>query len=156
MDFDKVLAMLDAMGRERVDYVLVGGLALGLHGLVRATEDVDIFVQPNAANVERLRRALRTIWDDPEIEQITSEDLAGEYPAVRYGPPGETYAIDILASLGSRFRYEDLQWETIEIDGVEVRTATPQSLYRMKRDTVRPIDKADAAALREKFALEDN
>ena len=156
MDFDKVLAMLDAMGRERVDYVLVGGLALGLHGLVRATEDVDIFVQPNSANVERLRRALRTIWDDPEIEQITSEDLAGEYPAVRYGPPGETYAIDILASLGSRFRYEDLQWETIEIDGVEVRTATPQSLYRMKRDTVRPIDKADAAALREKFALEDN
>ena len=156
MDFDKVLAMLDAMGREGVDYVLVGGLALGLHGLVRATEDVDIFVQPNAANVERLRRALRTIWDDPEIEQITSEDLAGEYPAVRYGPPGETYAVDILARLGSRFRYEDLQWETIEIDGVEVRTATPQSLYRMKRDTVRPIDKADAAALREKFGLEDN
>jgi hypothetical protein len=37
----------------------------------------------------------------------------------------------------------------------ESRPWTHDTLYRMKRDTVRPIDRADAAALREKFTLGD-
>ena len=39
------------------------------------------------------------------------------------------------------------------VEGVPVRVATPATLYRMKKDTLRPIDRADAAALREKFRL---
>ena len=42
-----------------------------------------------------------------------------------------------------------------DIDGVPVTVATPRTLYRMKRDTIRIIDKADAQAPREKFGLED-
>ena len=38
---------------------------------------------------------------------------------------------------------------------MRVRIATPRALYRMKRDTVRPIDRADADALRRRFAIED-
>lgn len=38
---------------------------------------------------------------------------------------------------------------------VEVNVATPETLYRMKRDTVRLRDKADAQVLREKFGLKD-
>jgi hypothetical protein len=41
----------------------------------------------------------------------------------------------------------------VVIEGVPVRLATPSTLYRMKRDTVRPIDRADAAALRERFRI---
>lgn len=41
------------------------------------------------------------------------------------------------------------------VEGVAVRVATPATLYRMKKDTVRPIDRADAAALREKFGIVD-
>ena len=43
MNFD---ALLGALHRDRVEYVLVGGVALNLHGIVRATEDVDFFVDP--------------------------------------------------------------------------------------------------------------
>ena len=39
------------------------------------------------------------------------------------------------------------------VEGIKVPVATPATLYRMKKDTVRPIDRADAAALREKFGL---
>jgi len=34
--------------------------------------------------------------------------------------------------------------------------ATPRTLYRLKRDTVRPIDRADAQALREMFDIDED
>jgi hypothetical protein len=41
----------------------------------------------------------------------------------------------------------------MDVEGVPARVATPGTLYRLKRDTVRPIDRANAAALKEKFGL---
>jgi hypothetical protein len=155
MDFERFLALLRELERHAVDYVLVGGVALNLHGIVRATEDIDLFIRPDVQNVERLRSALRSVWNDPDIEQITAEDLAGEYPAIRYGPPGEHFVIDILSRLGTAFQFDDIEAETIEVEGVRVRLVTPSMLYRMKKGTVRPIDWADAAALQEKFHLQD-
>jgi acylphosphatase len=153
MDFDRFLDVLRALAREGVDYVLVGAVALGLHGLVRATEDVDLFIRPDSENVERLKQALRSVWDDPDIAGITAQDLAGEYPTIRYGPPGEGFVIDLLSRLGSAFAFEDLEFETILVEAVPVKVATPATLYRMKKGTIRPIDRADAAALREKFGI---
>jgi hypothetical protein len=154
MDFDDFLRLIKGLDQHAVDYVLIGGVALSVHGLVRATEDIDLFVRPDADNIERLRRALRAVWDDPEIERITTEDLAGEYPTIRYVPPAGAPVVDLLSRLGTEFRFEDIESEQILVEGVLVRVATPRALYRMKKDTVRPIDRADAAALREKFALE--
>jgi hypothetical protein len=156
MDFEKFLLFLGELEQNRVDYVLVGGVALNLHGIIRATEDIDLFVRPEEQNVERLKRALRTVWDDPDIDRITAEDLAGDYPTVRYGPPGEDFVIDFISRLGSAFQFEDLKAETVDVEGVQVRLARPSTLYRMKKDTLRPIDRADAAALKEKFNLQED
>jgi hypothetical protein len=76
------------------------------------------------------------------------------YPTLRYGPPGDDAVIDVLTRLGTAFAYEDLEAETIEIEGVRVRIATPATLVRMKRNTIRPIDKADAAALSHLYGIE--
>jgi hypothetical protein len=78
MSLDEFLDVIRAFERERVEYILVGGVAVNIHGIVRATEDIDFFVQPTDANVERIRAALRSLWDDPHIAEITSADLAGE------------------------------------------------------------------------------
>ncbi len=155
MNYDDLLELLGAFHRVRVEYVLVGGVALNLHGIVRATEDVDFFVDPTDANIALLRKALRSIWADDEIDGITAEDLRGPYPNIRYGPPGTDYAIDILARLGTAVSFSGLEWELRVIGGIPVRLATPETLYRMKRNTLRPIDRADAAALANKFDLED-
>ncbi|MGH7820721.1 MAG: nucleotidyl transferase AbiEii/AbiGii toxin family protein [Candidatus Binatia bacterium] len=156
MDFDRLLQLLRALAEERVDYVLVGATALNFHGIVRATEDVDLFVRPVSENVEKLKKALRRVWQDTEIEEIRAEDLAGAYPTVRYGPPGEDFVIDVMSRLGTAIGYDDLEAETLTIEGVDVLCATPATLYRMKKDTIRPIDRADAAALRDKFGIEDD
>lgn len=117
--------------------------------------DIDLFIEPTPENVARLRQALRRVWDDPEIDDIRVEDLAGQYAVVRYGTPDD-FAIDLTARIGSAFAFRDLESELLSVAGVPARVATPRTLYRMKKDTVRPQDRADAAELRRRFALEDD
>jgi Nucleotidyl transferase AbiEii toxin, Type IV TA system len=154
MEFDRFLDVIRAFQRAGVDYVLVGGVAVNLHGIVRATEDIDFFIRPDDENVERLKSALRSLWDDPEIDEIRAGDFDA-YPTLRYGPPGEDLVIDLLTRIGTAFSYEDIESESLTVEGVPVRVASPASLVRMKRNTVRPIDKADAAALARMFGVED-
>lgn len=156
MELDEALKVLASLEKEGVDYVLIGGVALNFHGLVRATEDLDFFVRPTAENVERLRRALRAVYDDPTIDEISTEDLLGDYPAVRYFPPEGELFLDILTRLGEFISFEDLEVQEIESHGVKIKIASPATLYHMKRETIREIDHLDAQRLREKFRLEDS
>lgn len=149
---EKLRDLLHALNEERVQYVLFGGQALNFHGIPRFTENIDLFVAPVPDNVERLRRALRRLWDDPAIEEILVEDLAGEYAVVRYGTPDD-FVIDVVSRIGDAYAYEDVEFEVAEFEGEPIRVATPRMLYRMKKSTVRPIDHADAADLKHKFGL---
>jgi hypothetical protein len=155
VDLEKVLDLIRAMNREGVEYITFGAIALGTHGLPRATEDADFFVRAEHENIERLKRAIRHVWNDPEVENISNADLAGDYPAVRYGPPDEDFTIDFVSRLGEAFSYETLRWELSMLDGVPIRVVTPSMLYEMKKDTVRYKDRIDAEALRQKFSLKE-
>jgi len=95
MDLNAAKRILAAFERESVKYVLVGSMAMAAQGLVRATRDLAFFVSPEPENVERLKRALRLLYDDdPNLDQISAEELAGDYPAVEYVPPHGRYSID--------------------------------------------------------------
>ena len=64
----------------------------GISRAVRATEDLDLFIRATPENIEKLRSALRAAYeDDPHINEISSADLLGEYPAVRYVPRPAIY-----------------------------------------------------------------
>src|SRR5271170_1708236 len=128
MDFSRVVQFLQALDRENVQYVLIGGVALNLHGIVRATQDLDLFVKPEQENVNRLKRALRAVWDDPEIEEVRYEELSGDYATIRYGPPNEDFVIDLMTRLGDAFRFDDLVADTVSWAGVNVKVATPETL----------------------------
>jgi len=154
VDFASVKSVLAAFEREGVRYAIFGAAALNLHGLARFTEDLDVFLEPTADNVARLRRALASVFDDPSIEEITAEDLLGEYPAVQYVPPAGTFHVDLLTRLGQAFAYDDLEVIRAPFEDLTVSVVSPRTLYRMKRDTVRLKDKADAQLLKERFNLE--
>lgn len=155
MDYDVTRRVLEALERSGVRYVVIGGVALNLHGLPRATEDLDIFVAPEVDNIERLKAALRSVYDDPCIDEITAEDLLGEYPAVQYVPPTGTFHIDILTRLGERFDFASLTSQRVDLDGLAVSIVTPRTLYRMKRGTVRPKHHVDATRVALRFKLKD-
>jgi hypothetical protein len=138
-----------------VRYVIVGAAALNLHGLARFTEDLDLFVAADHENVDRLKRALLAVFNDAHANEISAEDLAGEYPAVQYIPPDGTFHIDIVARLGDAFQFDDLAIVRMPFEDLTVSVASPSTLYRMKRDTVRLKDKADAELLRQRFKLDE-
>ncbi len=151
MDRIDLVRLFAALAEEDVAYVLVGGIALNLHGMVRATEDVDLFVRPDEDNVARLRRALASAYDDPDVNDIHAADLAGPYPLVRYVPREPGPAVDVLARVGDRFVYEDLEAEIFVLAGVPVKLATPATLMALKLATTRPVDLLDAERLRAAF-----
>jgi hypothetical protein len=155
MDFSQAMRVLAAFARHGVDYTLVGSMAMAAQGLVRATRDMDVFVASDAANVERLKSALRELFNDPAIDEIRSTELAGDYPALQYVPPEGDFWIDILARLGEAFRFADLESEVLEVEGIRIRVATPRMLYRMKKGTVRPQDRVDAEMLKQRFGIEE-
>jgi hypothetical protein len=156
VDYDVFRSVLQALEREQVRYVVFGAGAMNLLGLARFTEDLDIFVAPTEENVVRLRAALRHVFDDPSIDEITAADLLGDYPAVQYIPPEGTFRIDILTRLGEAFAFDDLEQTRVPVDDtLTVTVASARTLYRMKRDTVRLKDRADAALLRERFNLDE-
>jgi hypothetical protein len=157
VEFDEAWRILAALEREGVRYVLVGSVAMAAQGIVRGTRDMDFFISPDHDNVARLRRALKALYDDdPNVDEITAEDLQGPYPAIEYTPPHGLYSMDILARLGEAFRFEDLEAEDVVVKGIRIHVASPRMLYRMKRNTVRPQDRLDAETLRQRFGLEED
>lgn len=155
MDVERVKQVLAALRREGVDYKVFGGVALNLHGLPRFTQDLDLFVAPTEENVSRLRRALESVFHDPELAGLVAEDLLGSYPAIQYVPPEGDFHVDIVTRLGEAFRFDDLESGEVDFEGFPVEVVTPRQLYRMKKDTVRLRDRGDAELLRERFDLGD-
>jgi len=136
--FNKVLAALE---KHKVDYILVGGYAVALYGIPRATNDIDIFVKPEEENFYNLREALNEVFHDESIKDIKLADKEN-YHVTRYGTP-DGYAIDILVQLGESFNYYDLKFHEIEIEKIKIKIVDIDSLIKLKENTFRNIDQED-------------
>lgn len=144
---DRFLNVFDSLEKEKVDYVLIGGLAVVLHGLPRFTHDIDIFIKESTENISRLKKALYRIYDDKNIEEITAEEL-DRYAVIRYAA-ADGLSIDIISKIGEVFSYKDLEFEIMNVKGHTLRVATPATLFMLKKNTVRPIDKEDVQFLKQ-------
>lgn len=155
MDYDATRSVLAALERHGVRYAVFGAAALNLHGLARFTEDLDLFIEPERPNIELLVAALKDVFDDPSLDEISADDLLGDYPAIQYVPPEGTFRLDLLTRLDEVFAFADLEIERVPFDRLTVSVVSPLTLYRMKRGTVRLKDKADAEMLRRRFGIEE-
>lgn len=72
MDYEAIRQVLAALEREGVGYVVFGAAALNFHGLARFTEHLGLFVAPERENIEALKNALRSVFDDPHIDEISA------------------------------------------------------------------------------------
>jgi hypothetical protein len=66
--------LLLALREARVRFVVIGGIAVGVHGYVRATKDLDIVPDPEPENVTRLSSLLREL----DAEHVGVRDFAAE------------------------------------------------------------------------------
>lgn len=152
--FRDFMRVLEAFDKNKVEYILIGGVAMVLQGMERLTRDIDIFVKMESENIHKLRKSLNSVFKDKSIEEITLEELS-EYAVIRYGTPNG-FNIDILARIGEMFSYEDLEYEVIDHQGINIKIATPKTLYMLKKNTMRDRDKIDAMFLKELIKIRKN
>jgi hypothetical protein len=146
-------AIFVALESEQVRYAIFGGIAMGAHGLPRATKDLDLFLDPEPGNVDAAKRALARALADPAIAEIEATDLE-QYGLVRYGLPDHDFLVDLTARIGEAFSFDRLETQRSTLLGVPVTVVTPRELVRMKRSTGRPQDQGDVVRLRDRFAIE--
>lgn len=150
-DFD-VESMLRALSDAGVDYVVIGGIAMIIHGSDRLTRDLDLVFAPDSANLEKLGRALVGL-------QARLRDVDEDVPFVPDAPTLsrvdlltlETSAgwLDVHRRPAGAPPYRSLKKraELVELDGYEVLVAAPSDLQAMKRAAGRPVDETDLAVL---------
>jgi hypothetical protein len=136
--------MLSALSAEGVEFLLVGAYAMAVHGVPRATGDIDIWVRPTQANAERAFRALAR-YGAP-LAGLTVTDLAKPGTVFQIGVAPRR--IDVLTAIdGVEF---DQAWSR-HITSDYVAPAVPvigrEDLIRNKRSTGRLRDQADADRL---------
>jgi len=145
--FNKFIQVLAALDKHNVEYILIGGVALILHGSERLTRDIDIVLNTESKNIENLKKALYSVFDDNSIEEISTEEL-NKYSVIRYGTPDGFY-IDIIDRIGELASYHDIEYEKIVYENIKIRIATPDSLLKLKKDSLRQRDQMDALFLSE-------
>lgn len=154
MDPGILTAIFRSLNDEGVRYVVFGGIAVIARGVTRATQDLDLFLDPASHNVDAARRALQRVFEDPALDELTSETM-NEYGLVRYGPPDHDFVIDLTTRIGEAFTFADLEAAPIELHGELVPVATPRTLIRMKKTSQRDKDRSDVVRLRERHGIED-
>lgn len=144
--FEKCLAGLVA---DRVRFIVVGGLAVTLNGYVRLTEDIDIVVDLDPRNIDRLIGFLAKFGDGHGGE-MTPADLDDEPGAIRIIEESESAQIDIFSQNGG-YSYGDLAGgaETACVNGREFLYAAKSQLISIKSSSRREKDRIDISAMRQ-------
>jgi hypothetical protein len=138
--------MLSALSEEGVEYLLVGAYALAVHGVPRATGDIDVWVRPTPGNARRVLAALRRFG--APVAELTERDLVTPGTVFQIGVAPRR--IDVLSSIDAvEFDEAWARRYTVHVEGVEVTVLSREHLVRNKKATGRPQDVADAARLEE-------
>lgn len=147
------LDLFAALNR-RVDYVLIGGLAIALHGIERATMDIDVTVAMTPANLAALVEMARELDMKPvlpvPLETLSNPDQLAQWhrernlEAFALRAPGLSgVTLDVL--LYPPVDYADMRRRavTFQAGSVPVVAASIDDLIALKKAVGRPIDLAD-------------
>jgi len=144
-DFRDLLAALVAAGAR---FLVVGAHALAVHGIPRATGDLDVWIAAEAPNAERVFAALVRFGAPMAAMGVTHEDLTRSDQVVQIGLPPRR--IDILTSIsGVPFEEAWADRMTHEVEGLAIPFIGRAALVKNKRATGRAKDLADLEALGE-------
>ncbi len=136
-DFKEFLKLLN---NHKVEYLLVGGYAVGYHGYPRATSDMDIWIAVNPINAKKIVNVLNEFgFDAPEL---TTDLFLEENKIIRMGvPPVRLEIITTISGVDFDSCYQ--QKKHGKIDGVEVNIIDLENLRKNKTASGRYKDLND-------------
>lgn len=139
--------ILEDLNRAEVRYVLIGGVALIRHGVVRATRDIDAVFDPDTDNLSRIR-SLVAKWEATRPDgSPVPEDGIGPQRSIHLST--EMGDLDLVSEAIAGVSFEQLlaRAEVRKVDGVEAPICSLADLVAMKRAVGRERDLADLADL---------
>jgi hypothetical protein len=143
-DFRDLLRELEQAG---VRFLLVGAHALAVHGLPRATGDLDLFVARDRDNAERLIVALERFGAPIAAHGLTAADF--ERPGTVYQLGNPPRRIDLLSSIdGVDFATAEASAIWVAVEGQQLPVLSREHLLANKLASGRTKDLADAEWLR--------
>jgi hypothetical protein len=139
------------LAERRVDYVLIGGIAVQTHGHVRMTNDADLIPSPEPANLARLADSLNALDArilNPGHEEDTI-DAAMLRRATTWQFTTRAGGVDVMHEVPGGRGFTDLRADALEVQlgDITVPVAGLEDLIRMKAARGRKIDLEDIAAL---------
>ena len=139
-----LLKLCRGLNDSGASYIVIGGMAMVQAGFVRATEDIDLLIDPSAENQERVRRALMLL-PDQAVRDLASDDV-DKYSVVRVA---DEFVVDLMKA-ACAIEYEEAKTSVtcIDIAGVKIPFASPQLLWKLKQ-TRREKDQLDLLFLKE-------
>jgi hypothetical protein len=143
---DDLVRLCAALNAEGARYLVVGGMAMNQHGMLRATADIDLLLENSNDNQKRVRKALE-ILPDKAVREMKDSDL-NEYTVVRVA---DEIVVDLmLAACGITYADAENEIETKEVHGVAIPFASAKLLLRTKQ-TYRERDIPDRIFLERKL-----
>lgn len=138
-----LLKICDSLNKAGARYVVIGGMAMVLHGFNRGTEDIDLLVDRTVENINCLRQAL-SILPDNAVREVQDSDIE-EYGVVRVA---DEVVVDLMGSAcGIDFNAAEPEIDWREIDGIRIPFASPTLLLKTKQ-TFREKDEIDRLYLK--------
>ena len=139
---DKWIDVCRLLNSRGVEYLVVGGVAMALHGRMRATKDIDVLVPRDVENMQRLLEALEALPMGLARELNAEEENQKVITII-----GDDPRVDVLKAAGD-LAYGDAvrSRRTATVDGVEIPYVGLRELIRSKR-TDRDQDRVDAREL---------
>jgi predicted nucleotidyltransferase len=141
---DDLREFLKLLNVKRVEYLLIGGYAVGYYGYPRATGDMDIWVAISKTNARKVVDVLQEFGFG--VAELRADLFLREDQIVRLGEA--PLRIELLTSIsGVRFADCHARRNQVRIDGLRVSLISLQDLKRNKAATGRAKDQADLEQL---------
>ena len=149
-----------ALADAEVEYVVVGGLAVIMHGHLRAARDLDLVIGLHPDNCAKAMDAFSGIGLRPRLP-VTLADFAD--PAKRedwaqnrnmlvfqlWDPANPERSVNVFVREPLDFRAMLSEAVIKDLDGVPIRVASIRHLILLKQAAGRPLDMDDIEALRD-------
>ena len=137
--------MIDCLIAEGSEFLIVGGYAMAVHGYIRATGDLDIFVNPEHSNAERVYRAL--VRFGAPLKDISSDDFKVPGTVYQMGLP--PFRIDIITMIEG-VRFDEALRESLRVgnDDTKIPFLSLKHLIANKLATGRGKDTLDAKEMK--------
>ena len=139
------------LNQRHARYLIIGGMAINQLGLIRATEDIDLLIEPSRENQERVRTALE-ILPDKAVRELLPDDL-DNYLVVRVA---DEIVVDLMLK-ACGVSYEEAAAEIVfrQLGDVTVPFASAKLMLRLKQ-THREKDEVDRQFLEQKLREQKN